>query len=395
MTSSVAAGDEVRTLQPVTNNEGRVADQKKIRVGAERTEIYLPMLAGKKVGIVTNHTGVVDEKTHLVDTLLTCGVDIKMVFAPEHGFRGDADAGTTINSYTDPKTGLKVISLYGANKKPNNNNIKELDIVIFDIQDVGLRFYTYLSTMHYVMEACAQNDIPMIVLDRPNPNGFYVDGPILDTKYRSFVGMHPIPIVHGMTLGELALMINDKGWLEGGIKCRLGVIKCEGYSHKSRYTLPIKPSPNLPNMRSIYLYSSLCYFEGTPVSLGRGTDYPFQVYGHPKLTKYLFSFTPRSISGAANPPLKETKCYGVDLRTEPSDEEILKTGINLSYIIDCYNIIGGGEKFFTPMFNLLTGVDYIRTMIIEGHSAPEICAKWSGDVAQFRVERKPYLLYEE
>ena len=283
--------------------------QNRIETGAEQTGRYLPLLEGRRVGIMTNHTGTVG-RTHLVDTLRSLGVDIRVVFAPEHGFRGQADAGESVASYRDRKTGIDVVSVYGSTKHPPDSIMQRLDVLLFDIQDVGLRYYTYLSSMHYLMEACAANGKQLIVLDRPNPNGFYVDGPVLEAKHRSFVGMHPIPVVHGMTLGELACMIDGEGWLRDGLRCKLTVIPCRGYTHRSRYRLPTAPSPNLPNMRAVYLYPSLCFFEGTPVSLGRGTDFPFQAYGHPELQGD-FSFTPRSNAGAKNPPLKDKLCHGV------------------------------------------------------------------------------------
>ena len=269
-----------------------------------------------------------------------------------------------------------------------------VDIILFDIQDVGLRYYTYLSSMHYMMEACAENHKPMIVLDRPNPNGFYVDGPILEAKHRSFVGMHPIPVVHGMTLGELARMINGEGWLAGGETCTLTVIPCLNYTHQTRYKLPTRPSPNLPNMRSIYLYSSLCFLEGTPVSVGRGTDTPFQIFGHPKLQGMDYTFTPQPNEGSKNPPLKGLVCRGMDLRQEPSDSAIWARGVDLSYVIECYRQLGG-EKFFLPIFDKLTGTDYVREMIVAGADAQTIRSRWEEDVERFRQTRKPYLLYEE
>lgn len=368
--------------------------------GARRTEVYLPALQGKRVGILTNATGRIDG-VHIVDSLVRTGVDLRMVFAPEHGFRGDADAGETVGSYTDPKTGVRVVSIYGADKQPKDEDMRQLDVLLFDIQDVGLRYYTYLSSMHYLMEACATNGVELIVLDRPNPNGFYVDGPILDPKHKSFVGMHPIPVVHGMTLGELARMINGEGWLAEGRKCRLTVVPCLNYTHRTRYILPERPSPNLPNMRSVYLYSSLCFFEGTLLSIGRGTEFPFQVIGHPALKgrgilgQPVFSFTPRSTEGAKNPPLKDQICYGIDLRTVPTDEKLWQKGIDLSYLVDCYRKMGLGSRFFLPIFDKLTGVDYVRTMIVAGKNAGEIEAMWLDDVARFRLRRKPYLLYEE
>ena len=367
--------------------------QDRIETGAEQTGRYLPLLEGRRVGIMTNHTGTVG-RTHLVDTLRSLGVDIRVVFAPEHGFRGQADAGESVASYRDRKTGIDVVSVYGSTKRPPDSIMQRLDVLLFDIQDVGLRYYTYLSSMHYLMEACAANGKRLIVLDRPNPNGFYVDGPVLEAKHRSFVGMHPIPVVHGMTLGELARMIDGEGWLRDGLRCKLTVIPCRGYTHRSRYRLPTAPSPNLPNMRAVYLYPSLCFFEGTPVSLGRGTDFPFQAYGHPELQGD-FSFTPRSNAGAKNPPLKDKLCHGVDLRTAPSDERIWERGVDLGYVIDCYRPLNLGEKFFTPMFDRLTGTDYVRQMILQGAGADRIKARWADDVERFKQTRKPYLLYEE
>ena len=367
--------------------------QGRIETGAEQTGRYLPLLEGRRVGIMTNHTGTVG-RTHLVDTLRSLGVDIRVVFAPEHGFRGQADAGESVASYRDRKTGIDVVSVYGSTKRPPDSIMQRLDVLLFDIQDVGLRYYTYLSSMHYLMEACAANGKRLIVLDRPNPNGFYVDGPVLEAKHRSFVGMHPIPVVHGMTLGELARMIDGEGWLRDGLRCKLTVIPCRGYTHRSRYRLPTAPSPNLPNMRAVYLYPSLCFFEGTPVSLGRGTDFPFQAYGHPELQGD-FSFTPRSNAGAKNPPLKDKLCHGVDLRTAPSDERIWERGVDLGYVIDCYRQLNLGEKFFTPMFDRLTGTDYVRQMILQGAGADRIKARWADDVERFKQTRKPYLLYEE
>lgn len=371
-----------------------IAVTESVVVGAERTQEYFPLLEGKKVGIMTNHTGLIG-KSHIVDSLVMAGINLKAVFAPEHGFRGSADAGENVDSYTDTKTGLKVISVYGSSKKPKATDIKALDVLIFDIQDVGLRYYTYLSSMHYLMEACADNGKELIILDRPNPNGFYIDGPILQERFKSFVGMHPIPVVHGMTLGELAQMINGEGWLDGGKKCKLTVIKCQNYTHQTRYELPVRPSPNLPNMRSIYLYSSLCFFEGTPLSIGRGTEFPFQVYGHPDLPETGFSFTPKSTEGAKDPVLNGKKCNGVDLREAPSNEVIWANGVDLSYLVESYAVLGGGEKFFLPIFNLLTGVPYVKEMIIAGATAEEIESRWTGDVEKFKLQRKPYLLYAE
>ena len=366
---------------------------KGVVVGAERTEQYLPLIKGKRVGILTNQTGRIGA-VHMVDSLYRSGIDIRMVFAPEHGFRGEADAGEHVSDGRDSGTNIPIVSVYGAGRQPGPEYMKQLDVVLFDIQDVGLRYYTYLSSMYYMMQACAVSGVELIVLDRPNPNGFYVDGPVLDLKYRSFVGMLPIPTVHGMTLGELAQMINGKGWLEGGVQCPLRVIRCLNYTHRTRYVLPVPPSPNLPNMRAVYLYSSLCFFEGTPVSLGRGTDAPFQMYGHPDM-KGPFDFTPCSTAGAKNPPLKDRLCHGVDLRSVPDNKTVWMRGVDLSYLIDSYRQLAMGDKFFSPFFDKLTGADYVRQMIIAGATVQQIKARWAPDVQRFRAERKPYLLYDE
>jgi len=370
------------------------AQNNEIRIGAELTDGYFPLLEGKRIAIMSNHTGMVKEK-HLVDVLVENKFNVVAIFSPEHGFRGNADAGEHVASSVDDKTGVPIKSLYdGKDRKPSAESMDMFDILIIDIQDVGLRFYTYYITMVRLMDACAEYNKEMLVLDRPNPNGHYVDGPILNMKYKSGVGWLPVPVVHGMTMGELALMVNGEKWLPDNRQCNLKVIKCENYTHKTLYQLPIAPSPNLPNMKSIYLYPSTCLFEGTPVSLGRGTDFPFQVYGHPDMKGYSFSFTPRSISGAKNPPLLNKLCHGVDLR-DVSDNDIFEKGFDLSYIIDAYNNLNIGDKFFTPFFEKLVGVDYIRKMIIEGKSEEEIRKMWVGDVENFKKQRIPYLLYEE
>lgn len=364
-----------------------------IKTGAESVNEYLPLLKGKKVAVLSNQTGIIG-KTHLVDSLVALKVNVVAIMSPEHGFRGDADAGEHVSSSVDQKTGIPIKSLYEGNtNKPSAELIKQIDVLVFDLQDVGVRFYTYLTTMARMMEACAENGKKMIVLDRPNPIGFYVDGPILDMKHKSGVGWLPIPVVHGMTLGELAMMINGEKWLTNGIQCDITVIKCKNYTHESMYTLPVKPSPNLPDMRSIYLYPSTCYFEATPVSLGRGTDKAFQMYGHPNMKGYSFSFTPRSIPGAKFPPQLNKECFGVDLRTIPSIEEINKTGINLEYVIDAYKNLNLDDHFFRSFFELLIGKSYVRKMIMEGKSAAEIKAMWADDVVKFKQQRKPYLLY--
>lgn len=365
-----------------------------VKVGAERTDLYLPHLEGKKVAVLSNQTGMMGNE-HLVDALVRNGINIVGIFSPEHGFRGNADAGEHVHNSIDEKTGIPIWSLYGnAGGKPSSEQMKQFDLLVFDLQDVGLRFYTYYITMAHMMDACAEWGKKMIVLDRPNPNGFYVDGPVLDMKYKSGVGWLPIPVVHGMTLGELALMINGESWLTEKRKCDLTVITCENYTHQTLYELPVPPSPNLPNMQSIYLYPSICLFEGTVVSLGRGTAFPFQVYGHPQYKGSTFCFTPKSMPGAKNPPLLNQRCCGVDLRNLPQSI-IRKNGFDLSYVIDAYQNLQMGERFFTPFFEKLVGVDYIRRDIIAGKSALEIKAKWQQDVIQFKQQRKPYLLYAE
>lgn len=370
------------------------AQTKHVIVGAEQTKEYFPILKNKRIAIFSNHTGMVGDK-HLLDVLLENKLNVVAIFSPEHGFRGDADAGEHVASSVDSKTGVPILSLYDGNLgRPSDESMRKFDILIVDIQDVGLRFYTYYASMVRLMDVCAQYNRKVLILDRPNPNGHYVDGPILDMKYKSGVGWLPIPTVHGMTLGELALMVNGEKWLPASRVCDVTVIKCKNYTHQTLYRLPIPPSPNLPNMTSIYLYPSICYFEATPVSLGRGTDKPFQVYGHPNMTGYTFSFTPRSVPGAKNPPQLNRLCHGVDL-SGLSDEEIWKKGIDLSYVIDAYNNLNLDDHFFRPFFELLTGTDYVRKMIKAGKSADEIKAIWKDDVEKFKIQRKPYLLYEE
>lgn len=365
-----------------------------VKVGAEMTDAYFHLLKGKRVAVMTNQTGIAGDE-HLVDMLVRHRFNVTGIFSPEHGFRGTADAGEHVAGSVDEKTGIPIWSLYGGGSdKPSPDKMQQIDVLLFDLQDVGLRFYTYYASMARLMDACAENGKKMIILDRPNPNGFYVDGPILDMKHKSGVGWLPIPVVHGMTLGELALMINGKKWLPNGRVCDITVVPCENYTHQTRYELPIAPSPNLPNIHSIYLYPSTCLFEGTVMSLGRGTSFPFEVYGHPQYMGARFSFTPQSIPGAKNPPLLHKKCYGVDLRTL-SNDRIRENEFDLSYVIDAYNNLKMGEKFFTSFFEKLVGVDYIRKDIIAGKPAGEIRKKWSSDVEAFKRQRKPYLLYSE
>jgi uncharacterized protein YbbC (DUF1343 family) len=364
--------------------------------GAERPDLYMPLITGKSVAVVANQTSMVGD-VHLVDYLLSNGTDIKRimkVFSPEHGFRGMAEAGEAISDRIDSVTGLPVISLYGSYFKPSLDDLKGIDIVIFDIQDVGVRFYTFISTLHYVMEACAENNIKCIVLDRPNPNGFYYDGNILDTAFHSFVGMHPVPVVYGMTIGEYALMINGEKWLKGGVKCDLEVIKCKYYTYKTFYKLPVRPSPNLPNQTAVYLYPSLCFFEGTNISLGRGTQFPFQVYGSPLLPDKGFSFIPVSVPGAKYPPLEGSKCFGRDLRNAIRDKIVPVQRINLEWLIDAYNNYPLKDKFFIPYFDVLAGGPTLREQIQKGMSADQIRESWKDGLAKFSKIRAKYLLYK-
>jgi uncharacterized protein YbbC (DUF1343 family) len=360
--------------------------------GAYQIELYRPLIEGKSVGIVANQTSMVGQ-THLVDNLLGIGINIRVIFAPEHGFRNLADAGERIKGSKDPQTGIPGISLYGNHVKPTPEDLEGLDIILFDIQDVGVRFYTYLSTLHYVMEACAENNVRCIVLDRPNPNGFYIDGNIADTTHRSFVAMHPVPVVHGMTVGEYGQMINGEGWLKNSVKCELTVIRCKNYTHKTFYELPVKPSPNLPNQTSVYLYPSICFFEGTNISLGRGTPFPFQVYGSPLLPDRGFSFIPESVPGATNPPLRGVKCYGTDLRNAIKDNLVPSPEINLEWVIDAYNYYPDKDKFFTSYFDVLAAGPKLREQIQEGMSEEEIRATWKEGLAAFGKIRAKYLLY--
>lgn len=420
-------------------------------LGDERFEEYQPLLQGKRVAVFSNQTGIVGDKVtgskladalaeyggcfprkrvdeislipftepsvpggkieygqHIVDALIEKGVDVKAIFSPEHGFRGNADAGEHVSSSVDEKTGVEILSLYEKGSRiPSKEKTDKFDVLVIDIQDVGLRYYTYYITMHHLMEACARDGKQVVILDRPNPNGFYVDGPVLDMKFKSGVGWLPITTVHGMTLGELALMINGEKWLENGT-CDLTVVPCLNYTHNTRYSLILPPSPNIKDMRAVYLYSSTCYFEGTVVSLGRGTQFPFETYGHPAMTGYSFSFVPRSIPGAKSPQFLDEECHGVDLRRKPL-RDIWAEKINLEYVIDAYRNLNMGDKFFgkNNFFELLAGVDWFRSMIEEGlpstvtassvtsSLAAEISARWAPDVEAFKARRAPYLLYPE
>ena len=361
--------------------------QETLRQGADQIDKYFPLLDNKSIGVVGNQSSLIGS-THLVDSLLSTKQQVVKVFSPEHGFRGTADAGAHIESGVDEKTGLPIVSLYGNNKKPTANQLQGIDILLFDIQDVGARFYTYISTLHYVMEAAAENSIPLVVLDRPNPNGHYVDGPILDSAYRSFVGMHPIPIVHGMTIGEYAQMINGQQWLKNGVQCQLTVITMQGYSRTMPYDLPIKPSPNLPNAQAVNLYPSLCLFEGTNVSVGRGTDLPFQHYGAPYLKNDYF-FIPKSGEGAKYPKHEGQKCYGKDLSQFPKLSQL-----DLSYLIDAYQQSADKDTFFNTFFDKLAGGSDLRLSIIGGKSEEEIRKSWADGLNVFKEQSAPYLIYK-
>ena len=375
------------------NEKEKIAIEKDsvITPAAEQPDVYLKLLEGKRVGLVVNQTSILTTKNnmHLVDYLMMEGVDVQKVFVPEHGFRGDADAGEEIKSEIDKSTGLPIVSLYGENKKPSSKTLEDIDILVYDLQDVGIRFFTYISTMHYVMESCAENKMPLLIFDRPNPNGNYIDGPVLKKGFESFVGMHPIPVVHGLTVGELAHMINGEGWLKGKVKAPIQVIPVKNWDHNMVYGLPVKPSPNLPNDIAIRLYPTLCYFEGTEVSLGRGTYYPFQVYGYPDSKFGDFTFTPVSIVGMSkNPPQQDKLCYGEDLRNEPLNHQF-----TLKYLLRAYQISGKKEIFFNNFFDKLAGTDQLRKDILEGKSEAEIRASWQKDLEAYKQIREKYRIY--
>ncbi len=372
----------------------RAPSQPPLRTGCERTELYLEKLAGKSVALVANHTSVAGAE-HLADFLVRQGVKLTRIFAPEHGFRGDADAGADIHNDIDTATGVPVISLYGEKKKPSASDLQGIDVIIYDIQDVGVRFYTYISTLHYLMEACAENDIPLLILDRPDPLGYYIDGPILENEHKSFVGLHPIPIVYGMTPGELARMINGEGWLKNGEKCRLEVIPCSGYDHNTRYRLPVNPSPNLNCMEAVYLYPSVCFFEGTIMSLGRGTNSPFRVIGHPDYPDKDFSFTPTSGKSNLNPLLKDQTCYGINLQNIPLDSLELITSINLDWLIETSRKMNLGKDFFMHYLDRLSGTSEFREQLLQGFTEQQIRQTWQKGLEDFSKKRAVYLLYPD
>lgn len=374
-------------------NQSNTHAQTPLSVGAQQTEHYLPILKNKNIGIVANQTTVIFKEegyTHLVDSLLSLNIAVKKVFAPEHGFRGTADAGETIKDGIDSGSGVPIVSLYGANKKPNAKILEGLDLIIFDVQDVGARFYTFLSTLHYMMETCANLGITVVVLDRPNPNGHYVDGPILDLNYSSFVGMHPVPIVHGMTVGEYAKMINGEGWLSKGVQCDLKVIPVENYTHQTAYELPIKPSPNLPNATAINLYPSLCLFEGTNVSMGRGTELQFQIFGSPflKSVDYSYEFTPKPNVGAKYPVYENKICTGLNLKNHSNLSQI-----ELKWLLDAFQNTENKAEFFNPFFTKLAGQKLLQKQIEMGMNSDQIRDSWKTDLERYKLLRAPYLLY--
>ena len=360
-----------------------------IKTGADNFEKYIPLLKDKKVGIVTNQTGLLSNKKHVVDFLLEKKINIQTIFAPEHGFRGTADAGEHVVDGKDSKTGLSIISLYGDNKKPKPEQLSGIDVMIFDLQDVGARFYTYISSLHYVMEACAENNVPLIIFDRPNPNGRIVDGPLLEKEFTSFVGMHPIPLLHGMTIGEYAKLINGEKWLKNAAQCKLTVIPCVNYNRKMDYSLLAKPSPNLPNDQSINLYASLCLFEGTNVSMGRGTEKQFQIYGSPYLTKTNFSFTPKPNFGAKDPVYNGVECFGEDLTSYPKLQQL-----ELKWLLKAYQNTSDKTKFFNPFFTKLAGTKKLQQQIESGSSEDTIRKSWVKDLEAFKKMRTKYLIYQ-
>ena len=373
---------------------GQNIDENCFKTGADRPELYLPQLKGKKIGIVTNQTGVLKDRSHLVDFLFKNNISIIRIFAPEHGFRGDADAGEHVKNGVDAKTNIPIISLYGDNKKPTALQMKGLDIVLFDIQDVGVRFYTFISTLSYVMEAAAENGVEVMVLDRPNPHDGYIDGPVLEKKYSTFVGLHPVPIVYGLTIGEYGSMVNGENWLKNGVKAKYSVIPMQSYHKKQRYETLERPSPNLPNDKAINLYPSLCFFEGAEVSVGRGTDLPFQIYGSPYTKNLPYQFTPKPNFGSKDPPMNGDVCYGEDL----SETKEKLTEINLNYLIKAYkNYKNPAKPFFLKnlWFDKLAGTDQLRKQIIAGKTAEEIKGSWQKDLQEFQKIRSKYVMYED
>jgi len=376
----------------IPENTGIV--EKQITPGAYSFEEYVPLIRNKKVAIVANQTSTI-QNSHLVDTLLSLGIKISTIFAPEHGFRGEKGPGDDVASGMDPVTRLPLVSLYGSGKKPSSESLRDIDYVIFDIQDVGARFYTFISTLHYVMEACAENNVKLIVLDRPNPNGFYVDGPMLEKEYTSFVGISPIPVVHGLTVGEYGLMTNGEKWLDAGVTCDLTIIRIKNYRHDLLYQVPVRPSPNLPDMNSIYLYPSLCFFEGTAVSVGRGTDKPFSIIGFPGYTDGNIEFTPKEIPGVIkDPPYENILCKGIDLKDQAA-MVIKAKKLQLQWLLKMYWAYPDKEKFFNNFFDKLAGSSLLKKQIQSGLNEEQIRKTWEPALTEFKSKRKKYLLYAE
>ena len=375
------------------NSNKNIIDAEDAIVGASRLELYLPLLEGKNIGIIANQTSIFNG-VHLIDTLISRNISIKKIFTPEHGFRGSADEGALINNSIDEKTQLPIISLYGKNKKPNSEQLNDIDVLLFDLQDVGTRFYTYISTMTYVMEAAAENKIQVIVLDRPNPNGFYIDGPILEKENSSFVGLHQVPVVYGLTIGEYAQMVNGEYWLKDSLQCDLSIIPLGNYDRNKIYKFSVKPSPNLPNWESVYLYPSLCFFEGTTVSVGRGTESPFQVYGHPMIESD-YSFTPKQAEGRNKPLHCDTECFGENLMQYAIDYNENENRLNLAWLIKAYEQLKNQGSFFNNFFVKLSGTKELQQQIENGLSEEEIRESWKEGIEEYKKIRSKYLLYED
>ncbi len=375
------------------HSKNNIINAEEAIVGASRLELYLPLLEGKNIAVVANQTSIFNN-THLIDTLISNNINLKKIFTPEHGFRGTADEGAIVNNSVDSKTQLPIISLYGKNKKPNSEQLSGIDVLLFDLQDVGTRFYTYISTMTYIMEAAAENNIPVIILDRPNPNGFYIDGPILEKENSSFVGLHQVPVVYGLTIGEYAQMVNGEYWLKDSLQCDLTIIPLGNYNRNYIYELPVKPSPNLPNWESVYLYPSLCFFEGTTVSVGRGTETPFQHYGHPMIESD-YSFTPKQAEGRGRPLHCDTECYGENLIQHATNYKKNKDQLNLTWLIKAYEQLKDKGNFFNNFFVKLAGTKELQQQIENGLSEEEIRESWKEGIEEYKKTRSKYLLYKD
>ena len=382
------------TVRCVNAQKPVLREQHQIENGADQTTAYLSIIKNKRIGVVANHSSMIGSK-HLVDSLLKHGIAIQKIFTPEHGLRGTADAGASLASGVDSTTGLHIVSLYGDKKAPSATDLQDIELMLFDLQDVGVRFYTYISTLTYVMEACAKANIPLIVLDRPNPNGFYVDGPVLEPSFQSFVGLHPVPVVYGLTIGEYALMVNGEGWLKERLKCDLNVIKLKGYTHNMIVKLKLPPSPNLRNWKAIYLYPSLCLFEGTVVSVGRGTDVPFEVYGHPLIVSGSYKFKPKPVTGASKPKLVGELCFGYNLGSNAEDFALKPAQIDLHPLLQTYKELGNKTNFFNNYFKTLSGTDKLQKQIEAGLDATAIRESWQNDLDRYKKVRVKYLLYPD